>query len=379
MQFMHPYKEFNRSASPTLGVEWEVGLLDPHTRDLVPRAAEVIKEVQRRNPGMQLEREFLQNTVELVTPVCTNAREAVNNLEDGLLKIKDVTDDLGIKLWASGGHPFSDYREQSLTPKLTYQEIFERTQFWGQQMLLWGIHCHVGISHEDKVWPIINAVMTKYMQLLSISCSSPGWNGLDTGYASNRTMMYQQLPTAGSPYQFEKWNDWVRFMVDQENAGIVSQSGRMHFDVRPAAKWGTIEVRISDATSNLRELAGIVAMTHCLVVHYDKMLERGENLPTMQPWYVADNKWRGARYGLEGAVIINRDGEERWIADDVRLLLDELLPTAEELNCVDELNIVYEILDHGAAYQRQRAIYNRTGDWVKVVDATCDEMWEMTL
>lgn len=375
---MHPYKNFNRSEAPTLGVEWEVGLLDPHSRDLIPRgAAEVIEEVQKRNPELQLEREFLQNTVELVTPVCETTREAVEYLQDGLFKIKEVTDEKGLKLWASGGHPFADYREQSLTPKMTYQEIFDRTQFWGQQMLLWGIHCHVGVSHEDKVWPIINAVMTKYTQLLAVSASSPGWNGIDTGYASNRTMMYQQLPTAGMPYAFETWNDWVRFMVDQENAGIVSQSGRMHFDVRPAAKWGTIEVRISDATSNLRELAAVVALTHCLVVHYDRMYERGEELPKLQPWYVADNKWRGARYGLEGAMIVNQDGRENWIVDEVRDLVRELEPVSRDLGCHEELLLIDEILTNGAGYQRQRRLYDRTKDWTKVIDATCAEMWEM--
>ncbi|WP_175934429.1 glutamate--cysteine ligase [Corynebacterium sp. Marseille-P4321] len=377
MASANSYKEFNRSAKPTLGVEWELGLLDTHSRDLVPHAAKIIDEMQKRYPDTHLEREFLQNTVELVTPVCKNAGEAVANLKDSLYKLKEVTDDAGLTLWSSGGHPFSDYREQPLTPKITYQEIFDRTQFWGQQMLLWGVHCHVGISHEDKVWPIINAVMTNYMHILAVSASSPGWNGLDTGYASNRTMMYQQLPTAGMPYHFDTWDEWVSFMSDQEKADVISQFGYMHFDVRPAAKWGTIEVRIADSPSNLRELAAIVAFTHCLIVHYDRMLEAGEELPDLQPWYNADNKWRGARFGLEGCVIVDREGDQRWIADEVRELVDKLMPVAADLECVEELKLIDEILDNGAGYQRQRNIYTRTGDWVKVVDATAAELWEM--
>lgn len=375
---MDPFRDFARSAGPTLGVEWEICLVDPETRDLVPRAAEVIDEVQARHPGIHLEREFLQNTIELVTPVCANTNEAIQALNKDLTAIKEVADEKGLKLWASGGHPFSDFRTNPLSPKNTYEEIVNRTQYWGQHMLLWGIHCHVGISHEDKVWPIINAVMTKYPHLLAISASSPGWDGIDTSYASNRTMLYQQLPTAGMPYQFQSWDEWVSFMRDQQTSGVINHTGSMHFDVRPAAKWGTIEVRISDATSNLRELAAVVALTHCLIVHYDRMLERGAELPTLQQWHVAENKWRGARYGMDALVITNRDTDEAWVKDELQLLIDELTPVAADLGCVDELNLVREIIQRGAGYERQRAIYARTGDWKDVVDATCAEMWELT-
>lgn len=375
---MDPFRDFARSAGPTLGVEWEICLVDPETRDLVPRAAEVIDEVQARHPDIHLEREFLQNTIELVTPICANTSEAIQALNKDLTAIKEVADEKGLKLWASGGHPFSDFRTNPLSPKNTYEEIVNRTQYWGQHMLLWGIHCHVGISHEDKVWPIINAVMTKYPHLLAISASSPGWDGIDTSYASNRTMLYQQLPTAGMPYQFQSWDEWVSFMRDQQTSGVINHTGSMHFDVRPAAKWGTIEVRISDATSNLRELAAVVALTHCLIVHYDRMLERGAELPTLQQWHVAENKWRGARYGMDALVITNRDTDEAWVKDELKLLIDELTPVAADLGCVDELNLVREIIQRGAGYERQRAIYARTGDWKDVVDATCAEMWELT-
>lgn len=375
---MDPFRDFARSKDNTLGVEWEIALVDPVTRDLVPRAAEVIDEVHARHPDIHLEREFLQNTIELVTPVCVNTKQATQALQRNLDAIKEVTDEQGLKLWASGGHPFSDFRENPLSPKETYREIINRTQYWGQQMLLWGIHCHIGVSHEDKVWPIINAVMTKYPHLLAISASSPGWEGIDTGYASNRTMLYQQLPTAGMPYQFQDWDEWVAFMRDQQTSGVINHTGSMHFDVRPAAKWGTIEVRISDATSNLRELAAVVALTHCLVVYYDQMLERGEELPTLQPWHVAENKWRGARYGMEALVITSRDTDEEWVTKELESLIDDLRPTAESLQCTEELELVREIIANGAGYQRQRAIYERTGDWKAVVDATCEEMWDLT-
>ncbi|HCD1551717.1 glutamate--cysteine ligase [Corynebacterium striatum] len=369
-----PEESFARSAEPTLGVEWEVALVDPTTWDLVPRGAELIDRVRAAAPEIHLEKEFLQNTVELVTGICHTVPEAVADLAHKLSHVRAAADEMGVKLWASGGHPFTDFRENPVSAKESYSEIINRTQYWGKQMLLWGTHVHVGIRHEDRVWPIINALMTKYPHLLAISACSPAWEGLDTGYASNRTMLYQQLPTAGMPYQFQSWEEWQSYMRDQAISGVINHTGSMHFDIRPASKWGTVEVRISDASSNLRELSAVVALTHCLVVHYDRMIDRGEELPTLQPWHVAENKWRGARYGMDALVVTSRETDERWIKDELADLVEELTPLARELGCAEELALIHEIIDDGAGYERQRALYEETGSWQKVVEATCQEM-----
>lgn len=369
-------QEFQASPKPTLGVEWEVSLIDPETRDLVPRAADVVALVQAKYPDIHLEREFLANTVEMVTPVCDTVPQAVDYLDHALSAVKEAAGALGLKLWGSGSHPFCDFRTQPTSEKGSYAEIIERTRYWGNQMLIWGIHVHVGISDKDRVWPIINALLTKFPHLLALTASSPGWEGIDTGYASNRTMLYQQLPTAGLPYQFRNWSEWEDYMHDQDISGVINHTGSMHFDIRPAGKWGTIEVRICDSTSNLRELAATVALTHCLVVHYDRMLDAGEALPTLQDWHVAENKWRAARYGLEALVITSRATDERLVMDELRDLVVELSPLAKELGCYDELQIVLDIINTGAGYQRQRELFNKHGSWYPAVDATIAEMYQ---
>lgn len=368
---------FQRSPRPTIGVEWEIALLDPTSRDLVARAPDVVEIVTRDHPEVHLDREFLQNTVELVTGIHDDVPGIVADLDHSLQAVKEAADELGLRLWGAGSHPFSDFREQPVTVKGSYSEIIARTQYWGSQMLIWGIHVHVGISHEDRVWPIINALVTKLPHLLALTASSPGWDGLDTGYASNRTMLYQQLPTAGLPFQFRSWQEWLDYMHDQDRSGVINHTGSMHFDIRPAAKWGTVEVRVSDSTSNLRELSAVVALTHCLVVHFDRMIDRGEQLPTLQPWHVAENKWRAARYGLEAEVIVTRDTDERWVTEELADLIDELGELADELNCRKELELINEILERGASYHRQRRIFEHTGSWIGAVDKICDEMEEL--
>ncbi|AKK06994.1 carboxylate-amine ligase, YbdK family [Corynebacterium mustelae] len=367
-------QQFSASDKPTIGVEWELALIDPVTRDLVPRAGDVVALVAASHPDIQLEREFLANTVELVTPVCHTVPEAIAELDKAVTAVKEAADTFGLKLWGAGSHPFSDFRNQPTSSKGSYAEIIARTQYWGNQMLIWGIHTHVGISHKERVWPIINALLTKYPHLLALTASSPGWDGIDTGYASNRTMLYQQLPTAGLPYQFQNWEQWERYMKDQDISGVINHTGSMHFDIRPAGKWGTIEVRICDSTSNLKELAAVVALTHCLVVYYDRMIDNGEELPSLQDWHVAENKWRAARYGLDAIIITSRDTDERLVTDDLKDLVETLRPIAEELECLTELNYVLEIIETGASYNRQRELFNKHGSWYPAVDAVIAEM-----
>ena len=118
-----------------------------------------------------------------------------------------------------------------------------------------------------------------------------------------------------------------------------------------------------------------MALTHCFVVHYDRMLDRGEKLPSLQDWHVAENKWRAARYGLDALVITSRATEERLVTDEVRDLVAELSPLARELGCYDELQLVLEIIDTGAGYQRQRELFQQHGSWYPAVDATIAEMY----
>ncbi|WJZ03723.1 glutamate--cysteine ligase [Corynebacterium freiburgense] len=365
---------FNSSPKPTLGIEWEVALVDPITRDLAPCADAVIARVNEAHPEIHLEKEFLKNTVEIVTGVHSNVPDAVAELRNGLSAVIEAAKQERVRVWASGSHPFSDWRTQPVSDKEIYKEIIERTQYWGRQMLIWGIHVHVGISDAERVWPIINALMTHYPHLLVLSASSPAWNGLDTGYASNRTMLYQQLPTAGAPFGFVDWAQWSEYMSDQAISGVINHTGAMHFDIRPAGKWGTIEVRVADATSTLRELSAVVALTHCLVVYYDRLIDRGEKLPSLQPWHIAENKWRAARYGLDAEIIVSRQTDEVLVKDDLIRMAGLLTPLARELGCEKEIAYIPSLIERGAAYQRQRELYESTGSWKAVVDATCDEV-----
>ncbi|GAB0104415.1 glutamate--cysteine ligase [Nocardia sp. JMUB6875] len=370
---------FNSSPRPTLGVEWEVALVDKHTRDLSNTAAAVFEacgDLRAWDGTPQITKELLKNTVELVSGKHDTVSEVVDELRATQDTVRRIADPMGVDLFCAGTHPFAQWSAQQLTRSAHYDELIERTQWWGRQMLIWGVHVHVGISHPDKVFPILNALLPSYPHLLALSASSPMWAGVDTGYASNRALMFQQLPTAGLPFQFENWSQFERFAHDQMKTGVFEQLGGMHWDIRPAPKWGTIEVRICDGTPTKAELAAIVALIHCLIVDLDRRVESGETLPDiLPPWHVQENKWRAARYGLDAIIITDADSNERLVTDDLMDLLNRLEPTAKSLGCENELALVADIPKRGASYQRQRRVAAAAqGDLVAVVDSLVHEL-----
>jgi carboxylate-amine ligase len=364
--------DFAGSARPTLGVEWEFALVDSDTRDLSNEAAAVIADIGD-NP--RVHKELLRNTIEVVTGVCDDVAEAMDDLHATLTSTNAVVRERGMELFCAGTHPFAQWSAQKLTDAPRYAELIKRTQWWGRQMLIWGVHVHVGVSSAHKVMPIISSLLNQYPHLLALSASSPFWGGEDTGYASNRAMMFQQLPTAGLPFQFETWHQFERFVHDQKTTGIIDQINEVRWDIRPSPHLGTVEVRVFDGVSNLRELSALVALTHCLIVDLDRRLEAGEQLPVMPPWHVQENKWRAARYGLDAIIILDADSNERLVTEDLDDLLTRLAPVAESLHCADELAAVAEIPRNGASYQRQRRVAEEhDGDLCAVVDALVGEL-----
>ena len=364
--------DFAGSPRPTLGVEWEFALIDAATSDLSNETAAVFAAMGENS---HVHKELLRNTVEVVTGVCDTVEHAMADLRSSLSAVRTVVHDSGMELFCAGTHPFAQWSTQKFTDAPRYAELIKRTQWWGRQMLIWGVHVHVGVSSAHKVMPIISSLLNHYPHLLALSASSPFWEGADTGYASNRAMMFQQLPTAGLPFQFQTWRQFERFVHDQKTTGIIDHINEIRWDIRPSPHLGTVEVRVFDGVSNIAELSALVALVHCLIVDLDRRLETGEQLPVMPPWHVQENKWRAARYGLDAIVILDADSNERLVTEDLDDLLTRLEPVAQSLDCSAELAAVAGIPRRGASYQRQRRVADeRAGDLRAVVDALVSEL-----
>jgi carboxylate-amine ligase len=242
-------------------------------------------------------------------------------------------------------------------------------------MLIYGVHVHVGMPSRDAVLPVLNAMLAFHPHLQVLSASSPYWAGTDTGYASNRALMFQQLPTAGLPFQFGTWAEYEAYIGDMLTTGVIDELSELRWDIRPSPALGTVEVRVSDGVPTLQEVTALAALTHYLVVDLDDRLRAGEPLPALAPWHVQENKWRAARYGVDAIVILDagsggRAGgpiRERLVTDDLVDLLERLEPVAKRLGCTGDLATVEDVLRAGASYQRQRRVAAEHGGDLRAV------------
>lgn len=363
--------EFASSARSTLGVEWELALVDPVSRELVEHGPAVLAEADHPH----ITGEFMQNTVELTTGVAHRVDEAIGELDELRGRVVDLAQRYGAAPIGPGTHPFSHWREQIINPSERYRHVTERSGNWGRQLAIWGVHTHVGVEHPAKVVPILQGVLAQYPLIHALSTSSPFWLGEDTEFASHRTMIFQQLPTGGLPPELGDWQDYERVAHDYLHTGIVDVLGEIRWDVRPAPHFGTVEIRIMDGATRIDDLAAVVALCHVIVEHISRQLDAGEPGDRLPGWFVRENKWRATRYGLETIIIENARGDERLVTEVLAEKLDVWAPIARDLGCEREFASIEQLIARGASSDRQRAVAAAHGGRLEpVVDALIQEL-----
>ncbi|WP_283138580.1 glutamate--cysteine ligase [Rhizohabitans arisaemae] len=370
--------EFNPSRGATLGVEWELQLIDVQSRELRQDAREVLAALPElsESPRPKLMHELMQSQIEIVTDICHTAAEAVADLRDTISRIQSVVGPRGTALACTGTHPISDWRDAVMAPMQRYNELVEEMQWLAWRIQTFGVHVHVGVRDRDKVIPIVNALAAYLPHFLALTASSPYWGGQDTGLASSRAIVFGALPTAGIPHLLADWAEFEEYMETLMRAGTIKSIKEVWWDVRPHPDFGTIEVRMFDGIPTLREVGMVTALSQCLVQQFDQQLDRGYKLPRPTAWVVRDNKWRATRYGMDAVVITDDRGTTAPLRDTLYELVRELEPVAERLGCSEELSTISEVLEHGAPYERQRAILADGGTLEDVVDAVITEFAE---
>jgi carboxylate-amine ligase len=371
--------EWKPSAGPTLGVEWEVQLVDAQTRMLRQEAATLLGAL----PGLsesgehpKMRHELMQSTVEVVTGVCGTVAEAKADLAISLKDLQRVAEPHGIVLASSGVHALTHWRDQKIAPSQRYAELVQEIQWPARRLQTMAVHVHVGLRDSGRAMPVINALAVYLPHLLGLSASSPFWCGEDTGLASARCVVFGALPHTGPPLGLPDWTSFEDYMDGQLRAGTIRTIKEVWWDIRPHPDFGTVEVRIADAVPTAREVGMLAALVQCLVHLFDTQLDRGYRLPSRAQWVIADNKWRATRYGLDATIVTNDSGSTAPLRDEVYELVRDLEPVAWRLGCAEELAVASEVLEYGAPYERQRAVHNGEGDLTSVVDALVTEFAE---
>ena len=374
---------FADSPQSTLGVEWEVALVDRETRELASRAQEVFALLEENAPylldpkstengkheGAHITGEFLDNTVELVTGIAQTPEDGVHQLQFLANALREFTEPLGLEFFSAGTHPFSKWAEQPVADKERYQKIIDRTQYWGRQMIIYGVHVHTGVNARSKALPVLDGLTNFYPHLLAFSANSPYWEGTDTGFASHRSQLFQQLPTSGLPFHFDTWEDYEKYLGDMIHTGVIDEPSENRWDIRPVPNYGTVEMRVCDGLASMKNIAALTAFNQCLVESFSRDLDAGKTIEPLVPWHVQENKWRAARYGTDAIIILNNKNDEELVTDHLHnTVLNQLEPIAHDLGCSRELALLEDLISD-PGYKRQRAVAEaHGGDLRYVVD-----------
>jgi len=368
---------FKPSERCTLGIEVELQIVDRATRQLVSAATPVLDELGAgfdNGEHPKAKHELFECCIEMITGICHTVAEAKADLVATLKEVDEACASRGFGLLCAGSHPFSDWQDQQISPSERYAALVQEMQWVARRMQIFGVHFHVGVRSAEKVIATANALRAYVPHFLALSASSPFWVGTDTGMASSRTTVFENLPTAGLPYVLSGWEEFEGFMGTLISAGAISSIREVWWDIRPHPDFGTVELRICDGIATLREVSGLAALAQCLVHWIDRRLDAGDALWVPREWTVRQNKWRAARHGMQAMVIADESGRQIPLPDAVAEVCAELAAVADELGCADELAILGGIVEHGPSYVRQRNVIAGGGQLVDVVDSLVSEL-----
>ena len=341
----------------TIGVEEEYLLVDKETRALVADPPEGLMQECEKRCGGQVTSELLRSQIEIGTRVCHSVQEAREDLQRLRGIVTEVAASYGLAPIAASTHPFSRWIDQKQTQKDRYEALTLEMQGAARRLLICGMHVHVGIGDDELRIDLMNQMSYFLPHLLALSCSSPFWEGRDTGLKSYRLTVFDALPRTGIPERFASYAEYLRHVQILVDAGLIDDSTRIWWDLRPSARYPTLETRIMDVCTRLDDAIALAALLVSILRMLYRLRLANQRWRIYTPMLIRENRWRAMRYSFDEGLIDLAKGEVVPFDE----LLDELLSIvaedAEVLGCCDELADTRNILSRGTSAHRQRKCF----------------------
>lgn len=356
----------------TIGIEEEFMIVDPDTRELVSHMHQVV-EGGKTVLQEQVKAEMHQAVVEVGTQVCHDVKEARREVAKLRGIICDIARRQNCLIAAAGTHPFSRWQDALITDHPRYHEIVNEMQDAARSNLIFGLHVHIGIDSRQTAVQIMNAVRYLLPHIFALSTNSPFWLGRNTGYKSYRTKVFDKFPRTGIPERFSSATEFDEYVALLVKTGCIDNGKKIWWDLRIHPVYPTVEFRICDVPMRIDETIALAAIMQAVVAKQYKLMQQNLSFRTYKRALINENKWRAARYGIEGKLI--DFGKETEVP--FPLLLEELIAfvddVVDELNCREEVAYLREIVRMGTGADRQLRVYEKTGDLKKVVDYIAQE------
>ncbi len=341
----------------TIGIEEEYLLIDRETLNLAADPPEALFAECEDLLGAQVAPEFLRAQIEIGTRVCSTMQEAAADLRRLRKTVSGVAEKHGLAIMAASTHPFAAWGEQKRTEKDRYAMLAEDLQGVVRRLVISGMHVHVGIDDDDLRIDLMNQVSYFLPHLLALSTSSPFWQGKDTGLRSYRLAVWDELPRTGLPEQFESFGEYNRHVQMLIEAGIIDEPTKIWWDIRPSARFPTLEMRICDLCPRLADTVAIAALYRCILRMLWRLRRQNQRWRRYANMLIRENRWRAQRYGCDGELI--DFGIRRMVpfADLLEELLEMTRPDAEHFGCQAEIEHTRSILARGTSARRQVQTY----------------------
>jgi carboxylate-amine ligase len=347
------------STSPafTVGMEEEYLLVDRATRDLAndPPPA-MMQECEALLKG-QVMPEFLRAQIEVATRPCATIQEARADLAWLRRTVADVAGKHGLAPIAAGLHPFAIWESQRATEKERYTALARDLQAVGRRLMICGLHVHVGIDDDNLRIDLMNQVSYFLPHLLGLSTSSPFWRGRDTGLKSYRVSVFNELPRTGLPTRFESFGEYVRHVDVLKRAGLIEDASKLWWDVRPSARFPTLEMRITDSCSRLDDAIAIAALYRCLLSMLWRLKGHNQRWRLYANMLIEENRWRAQRYGTDEGLVDFGKGQIVAYADLLEEMIALVAEDAARLDCAREVASTRDIIRRGTSAHRQVGVH----------------------
>ena len=341
----------------TLGIEEEYLLVDPQSRDLIREApATMLAECEALLEG-QVTPEFLQSQIEVSTQVCESLSQARTDLAHLRKTIGAVARKNGLAVIAASTHPFARWEAQKHTDKERYRALARDMQGVARQLMICGMHVHVCIPDEDLRIDLMGQAVYTLPHLLALSTSSPFWHGHDTGLKSYRIAVWDALPRTGLPEHFESYGEYQRHIEVLVRAGLLEDASKVWWDIRPSARFPTLEMRITDICTRLEDAICIAALYVCWLHMLFRLRTYNQRWRRYSAFLINENRWLAQRYGFERGLIDFGRGEIVPFGDLLEELLEIVAADAQQLGCTAEVEHARTIFARGTSAQWQVDTY----------------------
>lgn len=351
----------------TIGIEEEFQIIDPNTRELKSHITQMIEE-GKMLLGEQVKPEMHQSMVEVGTGICLNVQEARADLIKLRKAISGLAAKKGLRIAAASTHPFSNWKDQEITPDAHYEALINEMQFLAQSLLIFGMHVHIGIEDREAQIRIMNEMRYLLPHLLALSTSSPFWIGMNTGLKSYRSEIFKKFPRTDIPDQFRSYSEFQSYVDLLLKTGCIDRPKKIWWDVRPHALFPTLEVRICDLPSRVDEVVMLAALIQAIVAKLYKLHSKNQGFRIYHRALIQENKWRAVRWGIDGKMIDFGKQKEVAVRDLILELLEFIDDVVDELDSRKEVEYVHTVLAEGTSADRQLRIYAETNDLHAVVD-----------